>query len=227
MRSVLLVEDDIEVAQALTSMLSRYGYAIAHAANGDEALSHFSTADIVLLDLGLPDIDGLELCRRLREASSVPIVVLTARSEEIDKVLALRMGADDYVVKPYGFQELLARIEAVLRRTTPAVAAVGSLAPGSAVEFGDVSIDRASRKVFVGGVETQLTKKEFGLLDLLAENLGVVISRHDLLTKVWGDEWVDANRTLDVHISSLRQKLGPNDHIEVVRGVGYRLKHTR
>lgn len=221
MRSVLLVEDDIEVAEALTSMLSRYGYSIAHAVNGDEAFRQFSTADIILLDLGLPDIDGLELCRRLREASSVPIVVLTARSEEIDKVLALRMGADDYVVKPYGFQELLARIEAVLRRTTPVVA------PVITVEFGGVSIDRASRKVFVGGVETQLTKKEFGLLDLLAESLGVVISRHDLLTKVWGDEWVDANRTLDVHISSLRQKLGPNDHIEVVRGVGYRLKHNR
>jgi DNA-binding response OmpR family regulator len=171
---------------------------------------------VVLLDLGLPDRDGFDVCRELRARSDVPIIVVTARSEEVDRVVGLELGADDYIVKPFGFRELVARIRAVSRRRVPRVDA-----PATAV--GGLAIDRRTRRVVLTGNELALTPKEFDLLAYLADDPGAVCSRQQLLESVWDPHWYGPTKTLDVHVASLRKKLGDPAWIETVRGVGFRL----
>jgi two-component system, OmpR family, response regulator RegX3 len=215
---VLLVEDDVAIAAPLVGGLERSGFTVRHVSNGTDALAA-DPGDVVLLDLGLPDIDGFEVCRRIRAGSDVPIIVVSSRTEETDRVVGLEIGADDYVVKPFGLRELVARIRAVTRRHNPAPP------DGSdpAQSIGPLTIDRRRHRVTLEGTELSLSPKEFGLLSLLAEDAGAVVSRHDILSEVWDPHWYGPTRTLDVHVASLRRKLGDPDWIETVRSVGYRL----
>ena len=213
---VLVVEDDESVGSALTSALARHGYEVRRARTGAEALAA-DPVDIVLLDVGLPDIDGIELCRRLRAAGDVPVVAVTAHGEQQSRIRGLRNGADDYVVKPYVLAELLARMEAVLRRTGPA------RGRGSSFTVGDVVVDSASRTVNVGGRALDLTRKEFDLVALLAREAPSVVHRDRILVEVWNTTFEGASNTLTVHMASLRSKLGRSNLIRTVRGVGYRL----
>lgn len=218
---LLVVEDDESIAEPLVEGLEREGFAVTRVATGAAALAA-EGADLVLLDLGLPDLDGREVCRRLRARTSVPIIVVTARSDEVDRVLMLEMGADDYVVKPFGFRELVARIHAVQRRTGAGVGAGGG-GPAEQV-LGPLVIDRAARRVRLAGDELDLTPKEFDLLGFLAEEPARVRTREEIIARVWDEHWWGSTKTLDVHVASLRRKLG-DDHawITTLRGVGYRL----
>jgi two-component system response regulator RegX3 len=214
---VLLVEDDDAIAEPLTSGLGRHGFQVSRARTGAEALAA-APHDVVLLDLGLPDLDGIDICRRLRASSTVPIIVVTARSEEVDRVLGLELGADDYVVKPFGFRELVARIRAVTRRARP------TTSPTEGPQrVGRLELDRRQRQVRLDDAEVALTAKEFDLLALLAEDPGAVYTRDQILEQVWDPHWFGPTKTLDVHVASLRKKLGDPGWIETVRGVGFRL----
>lgn len=217
MLRILLVEDDDRVAAALTTALRRQGFEVHRVATGAAALEA-PEVDVVLLDLGLPDLDGVEVCREIRRRSDVPIIAVTARSDERDRVVGLRTGADDYVVKPFGAAELIARIEAVLRRSRRTTAAVPP------VRLGDVEIDLTGRLVTRGSEPIALTRKEFDLLALLARSPGAVVTRDRILAEVWHTTWQGSSHTLDVHVGSLRAKLGHAECIETVRGVGYRLR---
>jgi DNA-binding response OmpR family regulator len=219
---VLLVEDDPGVAGALASGLRRHGWELVGAATGAEAIGRAAGVDLVLLDLGLPDVDGLEVCRALRARSDVPIIAVTARGDARSKVAGLRGGADDYVVKPFGFAELVARMEAVLRRSRPQ-RTVAAAAP-EAVRLGAVELDPATRTVTAAGEPVHLTRKEFDLLALLAERPGEVRTRAEILERVWRTSWQGSSRTVDVHVASLRAKLGAPELVATVRGVGYRLR---
>jgi two-component system, OmpR family, response regulator RegX3 len=214
---VLLVEDDDAIAEPLTAGLGRHGFAVSRARTGAEALAA-PPHEVVLLDLGLPDMDGIDVCRQLRASSAVPIIVVTARAEEIDRVVGLELGADDYVVKPFGFRELVARIRAVTRRTRPTAGSVEG-----PQRLGRLELDRRQRQVRLNGVEVTLTAKEFDLLALLAEDPGAVLEREQILAQVWDRHWFGPTKTLDVHVASLRKKLGDPGWIETVRGVGFRL----
>jgi two-component system response regulator RegX3 len=212
---VLIVEDDDAIAEPLAKGLLREGFDVRRAADGAAALAA-APADLVLLDLGLPDMDGFEVCRALRSRSSVPIIVLSARGEEVDRVIGLELGADDYLVKPFGFRELLARIRAVSRRTD-------RRAESNLVEVGPLAIDLRTHEVSVAGRAVALTPKEFDLVTFLARDPGAVRSRGEILDEVWDPHWYGPTKTLDVHVASLRRKLGDPTLIETVRGVGYRL----
>jgi DNA-binding response OmpR family regulator len=216
---VLIVEDDDAIAEPLAKGLSREGFAVERVATGAAALP-VPAVDLVLLDLGLPDFDGYELCRRIRASSDVPIIVVTARGEEIDRVLGLELGADDYLVKPFGFRELLARIRAVTSRT-----GVGNRPEpaGGPLRVGSLEIDRRTRRVTVEGQPVPLTRKEYDLLLFLAADAGAVRTREDIIDEVWDPHWFGPTKTLDVHVASLRRKLGDPGWIQTVRGVGYRL----
>jgi two-component system response regulator RegX3 len=216
---LLLVEDDDAIAEPLAEGLSREGFAVERVATGAGALAA-APADLALLDLGLPDLEGTEVCRRLRDRSAVPVIVLTARGGELDRVMLLELGADDYVVKPFGFRELVARIRAVLRRSA------ASADPGSSAvqHLGRLDVDRRSRRVALGGEELHLTPKEFDLLAKLAEDPGAVVRRDDIIAEVWDEHWWGSTKTLDVHVNALRKKLGDPRWIAAVRGVGYRLE---
>jgi two-component system, OmpR family, response regulator RegX3 len=214
---VLLVEDDDSIAEPLAKGLQREGFTVSRVATGLDALAA-SGADLVLLDLILPDLDGYEVCRRLRERSDVPIIVITARGDEVDRVIGLELGADDYLVKPFGFRELVARIRAVTRRRLPRL---DDVVP---VVVGPLELDRRARRVRVHGREVALTAKEFDLLALLAEDAGAVLTRQEILEAVWDAHWYGPTKTLDVHVASLRKKLGDPGLIETVRGVGFRLQ---
>jgi len=221
---LLVVEDDPAIAGPLVRGLERAGFAVTHAPDGTAALGA-DPVDLVLLDLGLPDLDGTEVCRRLRARGDVPIIIVSARDDEVDRVVGLELGADDYVVKPFGLRELVARIRAVLRRRGPSAAApdVGGPDEADAVTtVGDLVIDRRTRRVAVAGTEVHLTPKEFDLLAALAEDPGAVRSRTGLLDDVWDGEWYGSTRTLDAHVAALRRKVGA-DRVETVRGVGFRL----
>jgi DNA-binding response OmpR family regulator len=214
---ILMVEDDFRVAAAMMSMLQRSGYTVEHAATAEAALSA-APSDLVLLDLNLPDGDGVDVCRTLRARDpDLAIIAVTARGEERDRVVGLRMGADDYVVKPFSMAELQARIEALLRRT----ARSGRAAPET-VEVGPLRIDYAARTVQVDGRPVTLTRKEFDILGSLARQPGVVLTGERLLLDVWQTTW-SGRHTLQVHVGSLRAKLGRPDLVQNVRGVGYRL----
>jgi two-component system, OmpR family, response regulator RegX3 len=219
---VLLVEDDDDIAVPLVRGLEREGFAVRHCDTGNGALASLhddrSWPDVVLLDLGLPDLDGFDLCRQLRSESDVPIIVVTARGDEVDRVVGLELGADDYVVKPFGFRELVARIRAVARRGTTR----GS--DGGVVQVGPLMVDRRTRRVTIDHGEIALTPKEFDLLNVLVEDPGALCSRHHILDSVWDPHWYGPTKTLDVHVANLRRKLGDPRWIETVRGVGYRIR---
>jgi DNA-binding response OmpR family regulator len=223
---VLIIEDDDRIADPLVKGLRREGLDAERFGTGADGLARIADdalpfPDVVLLDLRLPDTDGLEVCKRIRAAHEVPIIVVTARGEEVDRVLGLELGADDYVVKPFGFRELLARIRAVTRRSQPRNAPGGASAP---VEIGPLVIDRRTRRVTVDGEPVVLTPKEFDVLALLAEDPDAVWSRAQILESVWDPHWYGPTKTLDVHVATLRKKLGHPEWIETVRGVGFRLQ---
>jgi DNA-binding response OmpR family regulator len=211
---ILLVEDDFRLARALCAALRRSGYDVDHVATATEAVAAPPT-DLVLLDLGLPDADGIEVCRKLRAGSDVAIIVLTARSEERDRVAGLRGGADDYVVKPFGYAELHARIEAVLRRARPRLVGVSTV--------GRLRVDFDRHRAFVDHEPITLTRKEFQLLTILAAAPEVTVRRERMLAEVWHTSWRGTSRTLDVHMATLRAKIGNAAQIETMRGVGYRI----
>jgi two-component system response regulator RegX3 len=214
---ILVVEDEDAIADPLVAGLRREGYDVARVAKGEDALEA-SPADLVLLDLRLPDVDGLDVCRRLRERSRVPIIVVTARGEEADRVVGLELGADDYVVKPYGLRELIARIRAVTRRAASSGGSSGSL------RAGELEVDERARRATLEGRELDLTPKEFELLAALARDPGAALSRQRLLAEVWQTSWYGSSKTIDVHVAALRKKLGDPGWIETVRGVGFRLR---
>jgi two-component system response regulator RegX3 len=214
---VLIVEDEDAIAEPLAEGLRREGIEVERAATGQEALDA-AEPDLVLLDLRLPDIDGLEVCRRLRERSRVPIIVVTARGEEVDRVVGLELGADDYVVKPYGLRELIARIHAVMRRLEPRP-------PGTRVLRVDgLEVDARSRRATLDGRDLALTPREFDLLTLLVSEPGAAFSRSKIFEEVWETRWFGSPKTIDVHVAALRRKLGDPGWIETVRGVGFRLR---
>ena len=217
---ILLVEDDPSVAASVIDGLINASMEVDHVSTGKDAISKAMSGnfELILLDLGLPDMDGQDVCRSVREKSTTPIIILSARSEEIDRVLALEFGADDYMVKPFGMRELVARIRAVARRAGPADAAP----PTATQDIGPLSIDRRSQKVFVNGEDVYLTPKEFDLLAYLATDPGAVYRRNDIMSEVWDTNWYGTTKTLDAHIASIRKKLGSPDWIQSVRGVGFK-----
>ncbi|KOX09386.1 MULTISPECIES: response regulator transcription factor [Micromonospora] len=226
MSRVLVVEDEESFSDALSYMLRKEGFEVSVAATGTDALTEFDRtgADIVLLDLMLPEMSGTEVCRQLRQRSAVPIIMVTARDSEIDKVVGLEIGADDYVTKPYSPRELVARIRAVLRRQSPEVAESG--APTLAA--GPVRMDIERHVVTVEGGNVQLPLKEFELLELLLRNAGRVLTRGQLIDRVWGADYVGDTKTLDVHVKRLRSKIEPEPSaprfIVTVRGLGYKFE---
>ena len=213
---LLVVEDDPTIAGPLCTGLRREGFTVDHVATGAEAIDADPT-DLVLLDLGLPDLDGRVVCRELRAVSNVPIIVVTARGEEIDRVALLELGADDYVVKPFGFRELVARIGAVLRRTSSEVVSVGAHA---AIEIGRLQIDTRTHQVTLDKESLALTPKEYDLLAYLAGDVGAVRTRDEIIHDVWDENWWGSTKTLDVHIASLRKKIGA-ERILTIRSVGF------
>ena len=213
---VLVVEDDDRIAEPLTDGLRREGFGVTRAATGADALAA-PLPDVVLLDLRLPDTDGFTVCRELRERTDVPIIIVSARGEEIDRVVGLELGADDYIVKPFGLREVIARIRAVTRR------AERRRDNGDEIVAGPVRIDVRAHRVTVGDDEVQLTGKEFDLLTLLARNAGAVVDRERILREVWNTTWYGSSKTVDVHVAALRRKLGDPALIETVRGIGLRM----
>jgi DNA-binding response OmpR family regulator len=214
---VLIAEDDERIAEPLVDGLRRNGFTSSWVTTGAAALTA-EGVDVVLLDLGLPDMDGLDVCRRLRARSSIPILVITARGDETDRVVGLELGADDYLVKPFGFKELIARIRAVQRRSSATTITVDD-----EQLIGSLKIERRTHRVSIDGNEIALTPKEFDLLAVLAEEPGVVVTRQQLLDQVWDPHWYGPTKTIDVHVAALRKKLGDPRWIETVRGVGLRL----
>ncbi|BET52478.1 MULTISPECIES: response regulator transcription factor [Streptomyces] len=216
---ILLAEDDDGVAGALVEVLYDHGHITRRVTRGRDVLTYHRSSDLLLLDLGLPDVDGLEVLRRLRAVSDLSVLVLTARGDERSVVRGLRLGADDYLVKPVRLTELLARIEAVTRRTAAA------RAPRTArtVRVGDVEIALDARQVRVDGAEVELTTKEFDVLAALARRAGTAVSREQVLDEVWGDAYHAVSRSLDVHLTQLRAKLGRPELLTTIRGFGFRL----
>jgi two-component system response regulator RegX3 len=223
---VLVVEDEESFSDALSYMLRREGFEAVVAGTGPDALAEFDRAgaDIVLLDLMLPGLSGTEVCRALRSRSAVPIIMLTAKDSEVDKVVGLELGADDYVTKPYSARELVARIRAVLRRRGEA----GEVAPDGLLEVGPVRMDVERHVVSVDGEPVALPLKEFDLLEFLMRNAGRVLTRGQLIDRVWGSDYVGDTKTLDVHVKRLRAKLEPDPanpkYLVTVRGLGYKLE---
>ncbi len=222
---LLVVEDDESIAEPLVEGLGREGFTVTWVATGEEALAA-RDVDMVLLDLGLPDMDGYQVCQQLRARGPVPIIVVTARGAEVDKVVGLELGADDYLVKPFGLRELVARIRALRRRSETDGVADGGHAGDGRQELGGLVVDRRTRRVLVEGSEVGLTPKEFDLLALLAEDAGAVVTRAQILEEVWDPHWYGPTKTVDVHVASLRRKLGHPEWVETVRGVGLRLGPT-
>jgi two-component system response regulator RegX3 len=223
-RTILLVEDEESITAPLVEALDREGFHTAVSATAGESLDIAERVkpDLVLLDVMLPDGSGFEVCRELRARSRVPIIMLTARGEEADRVAGLELGADDYVVKPFSARELVARVRAVLRRTAEA----GERRSEGVTEVGEVRLDPARRTATFQGEELELSRKEFDLLRLLIENAGSVVTRERLIDEVWDTNWFGSTKTLDVHVSGLRKKLeddpGSPRYIHTVRGVGFR-----
>jgi two-component system, OmpR family, alkaline phosphatase synthesis response regulator PhoP len=225
-RNIVIVEDDEDIAESIRYNLEREGFRVRVAATGEDALNLIldRPPSLILLDLNLPHMSGFEMCRRLRAeapTARVPILILTARTDESDKVLGLNIGADDYITKPFGMRELVARVNAVLRRVD------GLDTDRPIYDNGELSIDPATFSVRFKGKEVRLTRKEFALLSELARNPGRVMTRETLLDRVWSLSYYGDSRTLDVHIRRLRQKLGDSSLIETVTGIGYRLLDSR
>ncbi|MDX2675374.1 response regulator transcription factor [Streptomyces sp. NY05-11A] len=227
---LLLIEDDDRIAGPLVEGLGRYGFAVDRVRTGADGLAADDSQDLVLLDLGLPDMDGLDVCRGLRARSAVPIIMITARGEEADRIVGLELGADDYLAKPFGVRELVARIRAVTRRTGALPAAPGGVethvvpVPASTAQaLGPLLIDRRTRRVELDGLEVALTPREFDLLAYLALDPGAVHSRQQIMDTVWDPHFFGPTKTLDAHIAALRRKLGDPAWITTARGVGFRL----
>lgn len=221
---VLVVEDEAEVAESLARGLKLHGHDPVSVGTGADALAAYDAAELVLLDLELPDIDGLEVCRRIRSAGDTPIIAFTDRGTELDRVLGLQAGSDDCLGKPYGFRELMARIDAVMRRSRPRAE---PLQQETSISRGPLRIDAASREVHLDGRLIDVTRKEFDLLHYLASHPGMVVPRQRLMAEIWGDPMTHTlgsrvSRTIDTHVSALRGKLGSNSWILTVRGVGFR-----
>ena len=215
--TVLLVEDEQSIGTLVRSYLERDGFRVVWTRSGRDGLAELERhpVRIVVLDIGLPDIDGFEVCRRIRARSSVPLIMLTARDEEPDRVAGLEVGADDYVPKPFSPRELVARVKAILRRSEPS-------ADQDVLVLDDIVLRRSSREAAVAGRSVELTAREFDLLAYLMENRGAVVSREQLLDRVWGLEYPGGTRTVDVHVAQLRRKLRRPDTIATVRGAGYK-----
>jgi DNA-binding response OmpR family regulator len=215
----LVIEDDEAISALVGAYLEQAGFDVVRECTGEGGLDAAGRQKprVVVLDLGLPDFDGFELCRRLRGDADVPILILTARDEEADRIIGLELGADDYVTKPFSPRELVARVRAVLRRVEP------TLADAQLIELGDLRIDLRSRTVRIGETTVELRTLEFELLAELARNAGQVVTRDRLLDRVWGLSFAGGTRTVDVHVAQLRKKLGRRHLIKTVRGVGYRL----
>jgi DNA-binding response OmpR family regulator len=226
--TILLVDDEDAIQKLLSFPLRRDGYTVIEARDGEEALARFAEekVDLVVLDLALPKLDGLEVCKRLRAHSSVPIIMLTARDEEVDKVVGLEIGADDYITKPFSIREFRSRVRALLRRSSVAVATDS----GEEIVAGPLRLDRARRRIEIAGRSPELTYVEFELALVLAGKPGRVFSRQDLLEAVWGGSDYRDPRTIDVHIRHLREKLERDpsrpELVLTVRGVGYRFRET-
>jgi DNA-binding response OmpR family regulator len=218
---VLIVEDDDGVADAVEEALGTHGHVSVRAARAADVWRHLRSADAVLLDLGLPDGDGLDVLRRLRALAGIPVLILTARNSERDVVRGLRLGADDFVVKPVRLQELLARLDAVVRRSK-ASGGDDSMDP-AVVEVGDLRVDLAARRATVAGTDINLTGKEFEILAVLARRRGRAVSRQQILDEVWGDAYLAVSRSLDVHLAALRAKIARPGLLETIRGFGFRL----
>lgn len=216
---VLVVEEDAESADSLTGGLRRHGYDATSVGTGLAALSTYHRVDLVLLDPDLSDLDGLEVCRLIRNACDVPIIMVSARDAELDRILGLQVGADDYLTEPYGLRELMARIEAVMRRARPVPQVVEHISQGP------LHMDFRTREVRLDGRLINLTRKEFDLLHFLASQPETVVSRKRIMRDVWQDDWTNSSRTIDTHINSLRKKLGADTWIITVRGVGFRFGH--
>jgi len=216
--TILLVEDEEDIASLVRAYLERDGFRVVWATRGTEGLAELERNDVrlAILDLQLPDADGFDVCRAIRSTSSLPVVMLTARDEEVDRVTGLELGADDYVTKPFSPRELAARVRAVLRRVEPDETDDRLLA-------GDVELDRQARTVTVAGAEVELTSREFDLLWHLALRPGIVVTRAQLLDRVWGITFPGGTRTVDVHVGQLRRKLGRPRLIRTVRGSGYKV----
>ena len=220
-QTVLVVEDESSIASFVSLYLKNAGYAVRTAANGTEALTQAAKGDLtlIILDLMLPDIDGIEVCRRIRKSSDVPILMLTARDEDVDKIIGLEVGADDYLTKPFNPRELVARVKSILRRATPERRHLES----AQIKHGDLVVDAGRREVKVGDEEIQLAPKEFDLLWELLDHRGLVLTRDQLLERVWGYTFAGDTRTVDVHVRQLRRKLGDASPIVTVWGVGYKV----
>jgi DNA-binding response OmpR family regulator len=216
--TILIVEDDRNIGHLVRTYLERDGYRVAWVRSGEEALAEVDRLrpGLVVLDVGLPGIDGFEVCRRIRARGETPVIMLTARDEEVDRVLGLELGADDYVPKPFSPRELVARVKAVLRRTQPRP-------PSDVLTLGDVELRRGAREATASGAALDLTMKEFDLLACFLEHAGLVLTREQLLEQVWGLEFPGGTRTVDQHVAQLRAKLDGALTIETLRGVGYKL----
>ncbi|MFJ9904310.1 response regulator transcription factor [Streptomyces sp. NPDC101152] len=230
---LLLIEDDDRIAGPLTEGLGRYGFTVDHVRSGAAGLADATgSPDMVLLDLGLPDMDGLDVCRSLRARSAVPIIMITARGEEADRIVGLELGADDYLAKPFGVRELVARIRAVTRRTSalpytgsehPEAPVQAARPPAPAQRLGPLEINRRTRQVHLDGHELALTPREFDLLAYLAQDPEAVYSRQQIMDTVWDPHFFGPTKTLDAHVAALRRKLGDPAWITTARGVGFRL----
>lgn len=227
MTKVLIVEDEKSFSEPLAFLMGKEGYEVEVAADGNEAIAKFdkSGADLVLLDLMLPGIAGTEVCRQIRTKSNVPIIMLTAKDDEVDKVVGLELGADDYVTKPYSSRELLARVRAVLRRGSDFAAEEGL---GAQVQVGQIKLDTESHLVTFNGEQISLPLKEFELLEYLMRNAGRVLTRAQLIDRIWGSDYVGDTKTLDVHIKRLRSKFEKDqanpELIQTIRGLGYKME---
>jgi two-component system alkaline phosphatase synthesis response regulator PhoP len=222
--NILLVDDETLITDSLSYSLQREGFTVKAVTHGKQALDAINdfNPDLIVLDLMLPDMSGLEVCRRLRTTHSTPVIMLTARGEEIDRVLGLEVGADDYLAKPFSFRELLARIRATIRR----VELDRQISQAQPVDLRSLRLDPVARRVFKSDQELQLSAREFDLLTILMKNAGRALSREELLAQVWGEEWIGDPRTLDVHVRWLRLKIEEDpaspEYIQTVRGYGYR-----
>lgn len=223
MPEILIIEDERPIAELLKYSLEREGYAVRMAHTGADGLAAIETAlpDLVLLDLMLPDMDGLDICRQVTQQRKVPIIIVSAKNDQVDKIIGLEYGADDYITKPFDIREVLLRMQSVLRRGGVAAPAAGS---EDILRQGDLCLIRSKHEVKKGGMRIELTPKEFDLLAILLENKGKVLSRAELLEKVWEFAYIGDTRTVDIHIQRLRRKLGADKLIETVFGVGYKIR---
>jgi DNA-binding response OmpR family regulator len=223
--TILVVEDESSIASFVSLYLKNAGYGVKTVATGTDALAQAAAEEpaLIVLDLMLPDIDGIEVCKRIRQHSDVPILMLTARDEDVDKIIGLEVGADDYLTKPFNPRELVARIRSILRRAAPERRERES----EAIQHGDLSVDAGRREVRVGDEEIQLAPKEFDLLWELLDHRGLVLTRDQLLERVWGYTFAGDTRTVDVHVRQLRRKLGDASPIVTVWGVGYKVAPAR